>query len=144
MPAIATIIIFIILLAVKSLFNFDLFPALIVFLAIKNKPEETIACAALAGFIEDALFYAGYIHFLSFSIIGGLAIFLKQFFSFEEDDLALVLVIILAPLSVIITALGMKLFQNAEFPSLIFMAVRSLIVNGLAVLAVNYFFWRRR
>ncbi|MFA4967230.1 MAG: hypothetical protein WC624_03325 [Candidatus Margulisiibacteriota bacterium] len=144
MPALVVFISFILVLAVKSLFNLDLFPVLIVYLSVKNSPEATVINAALAGFLEDALYYPGFLYFLSYSIIGGLALYLKKFFSFEDDDLVLVLVLILTPVSILIAALGFKFFTGTEYPALIFTIGKSLIVNVLVVLALNYFFWRNR
>jgi hypothetical protein len=144
MPALIIFLVFIISLVAKNLFGIDLFPVLIVYLAVKGTPEAAVTSAALAGFIEDILFYPGFIYFLSYSITGGLAVYLKRFFSFEEEDLILVMVLILTPVSILLAALGLKFFQGAQYPALIFNLFKAAIINAAVVLIVNYFYWRRR
>ncbi|HTY12705.1 MAG TPA: hypothetical protein VMD02_00795 [Candidatus Omnitrophota bacterium] len=143
MSVISVIVCFLAALIIKSLLGIDLFPALVVQLAIYNSPEGTILFSSFSGFVQDALFYPGFLNFLSYTVVGGLAVYLKRFFAFEEDALAMTLTLIAAPLSVIVVAIGMRIFQGVMYPSLIFSLIKVTFANGLLVLAINYFLGNR-
>ncbi len=140
MSVAATIISFLLLLILKSLLRLDFFPAFVVYLAVLNGPETTILCSSFAGFIQDALFFPGFLNFLSYTVVGGLAVYLKRFFAFEKDALALTLVLIAAPASVLIVALSMRLFEGAVYPGLILSLIKVTVLNGVLVFIVNHFF----
>jgi hypothetical protein len=138
----ATIVSFFCLLGVKSLFGLDVFPAWIVFLAVNAAPENAVICSSLAGFVIDALFYPGFVNFMSYTILGGVAVYLKRFFAFEEDTLQLMLVLIVSPLSVLLFAAGTMYFQGSAVMNLIPDMLKATVFNVLAMLLFNYFIRR--
>jgi len=144
MSALIIFISFVLLLILRGLFNLDLFPLLIVYLAVKSSPESTILLSALGGFFEDALFFPNFLHFLSYTITGGLALYLKELFALEEDDLILTLTVILTPISILLAALGQRFFEGVMPSGLLISLIRATIINGVIVFLLNFFFWRRR
>ena len=144
MPALIIFIYFILLLILRGLFNLDLFPILIVYLAVKNSPEATVFWSALFGIFEDALFFPNFLHLLSYTIIGGLALYLKEIFALEEDDLILTLVVILTPVSILLTAMGFWIFRGKIYPDLLFSLIKATVINGVTVFLLNFFIWRNR
>ena len=132
------------LLIFRGLFNLDLFPILIVYLAVKSGGQETVLWSALFGIVEDALFFPNFFHFLSYTLTGGLALYLKELFALEEEDLILTLVIILTPISILLAALCQRFFEGVLPANLLISLIRATIINGVIVFLLNFFFWRRR
>ena len=139
-----TFIAFLILLVLRGLFNLDFFPILIVYLAVRETTGSTVFWSAASGFIDDCLFYPHFLNFFSYTAIGGLSLFLKRFFAFEEEDLVLILVLIMTPVSILLMALGMKFFYGAAYPNLIFSVIWKTALNVFITFLLNFFYWRNR
>jgi rod shape-determining protein MreD len=77
----------------------DLLLVLLVVLSVKRSKSETLLYAFLGGFVLDALSVMGFINTLSKTLAGILANYLKDLFSLEPSFLALLLVLILTPLT---------------------------------------------
>lgn len=138
------LIIVALLLILKGIFNLDLFPGLTAYLAVKKSPENVIFWSAFSGFFKDALFFPGFINFLNHTLLGGLALWLKNYFIFEDDRLIYTLAFILAPASVVFTAVGLRYFQNAEISNFVFALLSVTLTNLIFIWFLDFIFRRNR
>ncbi|OGC15979.1 rod shape-determining protein MreD [candidate division WOR-1 bacterium RIFOXYC2_FULL_37_10] len=109
---------FLFALLVHGRFHFmgapDFLLLFIVALAVKENNIKTISYSFVAGFLEDVLFSVGFVNALAKTLLGMLALYMKQFFVIDKKLLALILAFILTPISFLISYFSILYFQSVQ------------------------------
>lgn len=113
---------------------------MVILLALKKDKLQLIIYSFLIGFLQDVFLAAGFAHTLALTLTGAAAGYLTDIFSWEPDQLSILLALILTPLAQGASALIALLFYGYKFQAGVFL-MNLLWAALLNMVLAPLFYW---
>jgi len=145
MQIIINLLFIFLILVLQGLLGWASLPLIItILLALKKDKLQLIVYSFLIGFLQDVFLAAGFVHTLTLTLTGALAGYLTEIFSWEPDQLSILLAVILTPVAHGLNSLIGLLFYGHKFqPDVFFMNLLWATLLNLVLAPLFYLVYRR-